>query len=358
MDSYEKVRVVGRGAFGVCWLCREKNNASKVILKLINTHGMSEKEEKYIQSEVALLKKVQHPLIIGYIDYFTIDNQLAIVMQYAEGGTLERLINEQRAISDNKEHFPEKTVLEYFTQILIALDHMHSKHIVHRDLKPQNILMNRRKTILKLSDFGISKELGSTKSAASTVIGTPNYLSPEICESRPYNQKSDMWSLGCVLFELLQLERAFDGENLPALVMKITQGKLKPMDGHVSDAVKKLVHDLLKTNEKNRPDVSDLLVDPTVLPFLISIHCDLGRLEAPTNDKRKPSTSLNSRLRTYTTQSTLRPTSVTPLVTRNIAPTPSTFDSGLFSLRSTGLSSRNPARVQVSAKYDNYSQYS
>ncbi|PIC52391.1 hypothetical protein B9Z55_002518 [Caenorhabditis nigoni] len=131
------------------------------------------------------------------------------------------------------------------------------------------------------------------------------------------------------------------------------------MDGHVSDAVKKLVHDLLKTNEKNRPDVSDLLVDPTVLPFLISIHCDLGRLEAPTNDKRKPSTSLNSRLRTYTTQSTLRPTSVTPLVTRNIQPTPSTFDSGLFSLRSTSLnSSRNPARVQVAAKYDNYSQYS
>lgn len=120
-------------------------------------------------------------------------------MQYAEGGTLERLINDQRAIKDSnmREYFPEKTVLDYFTQvsyhlnfllkqiflkILIALNHMHQKNIVHRDLKPQNILMNRRKTVLKLSDFGISKELG-TKSAASTVIGTPNYLSPEICES-------------------------------------------------------------------------------------------------------------------------------------------------------------------------------
>ena len=122
-------------------------------------------------------------------------------MQYAEGGTLEKLINE-RVIkeSNTKEHFPEKTVLEYFTQvqyflfppnhlniqILVALDHMHSKHIVHRDLKPQNILMNRKRTILKLSDFGISKELG-TKSAASTVIGTPNYLSPEVCESKYFN---------------------------------------------------------------------------------------------------------------------------------------------------------------------------
>lgn len=357
MESYEKVRVVGRGAFGVCWLCRGKKDDSKVIVKLINTHGMTEKEENYIQSEVALLKKVQHPLIIGYIDYFTIDNQLAIVMQYAEGGTLERLINDQRVIKDNmKEHFPEKTVLEYFTQILIALDHMHSKQIVHRDLKPQNILMNRRKTILKLSDFGISKELG-TKSAASTVIGTPNYLSPEICESRPYNQKSDMWSLGCVLFELLQLERAFDGENLPAIVMKITQGKLKPMGEHVSDEVKKLVYNLLKTNEKSRPDVSDLLVDATVLPYLISIHCDLGRLEAPTNDKRKPSASLSSRLRTYPTQSTLRAyssSSVTPSMTQNfITPTPSILDSGFFAPgRSNGSNVRNPpSRIAVQPRY-------
>lgn len=354
MDCYEKVRVVGRGAFGVCWLCRDKNDASKVIVKMINTHGMTEKEEKYIQSEVNLLKKVQHPLIIGYIDYFTIDNQLAIVMQYAEGGTLERLINDQKVIGDMREYFPEKTVLEYFTQILIALDHMHSKHIVHRDLKPQNILMNRRKTILKLSDFGISKELG-TKSAASTVIGTPNYLSPEICECRPYNQKCDMWALGCVLFELLHLERAFDGENLPAIVMKITQGKLKKMGDHVSNEVKNLVECLLKTNEKSRPDVTDLLVDPLVLPYLISIHCDLGRLEAPSTDKRKPSASLCSRLRTYPTQSTLRAystSSITPSGTQHLTPVASSIEPGFIGTRSTGMSPRTHSRIQVQAKYD------
>ncbi|EPB71815.1 hypothetical protein ANCCEY_09095 [Ancylostoma ceylanicum] len=119
-------------------------------------------------------------------------------------------------------NFPEAQVLNYFTQILIALNHIHSKQIVHRDLKTQNILLNRKKTLVKLSDFGISKEL-TTRSLASTVIGTPNYLSPEICEGRAYNQKSDLWSLGCVLYELLELKRAFDGENLPAIVMKITK---------------------------------------------------------------------------------------------------------------------------------------
>ncbi|CAI2300880.1 unnamed protein product [Caenorhabditis sp. 36 PRJEB53466] len=352
MENYEKVRVVGRGAFGVCWLCRGKNEASqqKVILKLINTHGMSEKEDKYIQSEVNLLKKVQHPLIIGYIDYFSVDNQLAIVMQYAEGGTMERMINEQRP-----DKFPEKQVLEYFTQILIALDHMHAKQIVHRDLKPQNILMNRRKTILKLSDFGISKELG-TKSAASTVIGTPNYLSPEICESRPYNQKSDMWSLGCVLYELLELRRAFDGENLPAIVMKITRGTTGEMGEHVSAEVKQLVHKLLKTNENKRPDVTDLLVDPIVLPYLISIHCDLGRLEALPSDKRKPSSSLSSRLRTNPTLSTLRacstPSSLSTTATPSILPTSSmqiTRSSFATGRMATG---GQPNRIPVRAQYD------
>lgn len=356
--GYEKVRSVGRGAFGDCILCRGRNDASKVIVKVINTHGMSAKEENYMQSEVNLLKKVQHPLIIGYIDYFTSDNHLAIVMQYAEGGTLEKLINE-RVIkeSNTKEHFPEKTVLEYFTQILIALDHMHSKHIVHRDLKPQNILMNRKRTILKLSDFGISKELG-TKSAASTVIGTPNYLSPEVCESRPYNQKSDMWSLGCVLFELLQLERAFNGENLPAIVMKITQGKLKKMGDHVSEEVKKIVYNLLQTNETKRSDIAELLVNGTVIPYLISIHCDLGRLEPPSNDKRKPSASLGSRLRTYPTQSTLRAlssSSITPSMTQNITPIQSSLDSNYFAAgRSTGFNSRSQSRVPVQTKYEQY----
>ncbi|CAB3410906.1 unnamed protein product [Caenorhabditis bovis] len=302
MDSYEQVRVVGRGAFGVCWLCRRRNDASnqKVILKLINIHGLCEKEENAIKGEVKLLQKVQHPLIIGYYDSFSFENQLAIVMQYAEGGTMERMIQEQRP-----EKFAEKTVLEYFTQILIALNHMHSKQIVHRDLKPQNILMNRRKTIVKLSDFGISKEL-STKSAASTVIGTPNYLSPEICEGRSYNQKTDMWSLGCVFYELLELKRAFDGDNLPAIVMKITKGIMNPMGDHVSAEVKDLVRALLQMNENSRPDVPELLVHPTILPYLISVHCDLGRLDASPSDKRKQSTSLSSRLRITPTTQTMQ----------------------------------------------------
>ncbi|KAK6020652.1 hypothetical protein OSTOST_13691 [Ostertagia ostertagi] len=88
--------------------------------------------------EVKLLQKMHHPMIIGYYDYFIFENQLAIVMQYAEGGTMERLVHDQKGVN-----FPESQVLNYFTQILIALNHIHSKSIVHRDLKTQNILLNR-----------------------------------------------------------------------------------------------------------------------------------------------------------------------------------------------------------------------
>ncbi|KAE9415439.1 hypothetical protein Angca_006850, partial [Angiostrongylus cantonensis] len=270
----------------------------KVIVKTIFIHGMSADEEKSIMGEVKLLQKMHHPMIIGYYDYFVFENQLAIVMQYAEGGTMEKLVQDQKGVN-----FSEAQVLNYFTQILIALNHIHSKSIVHRDLKTQNILLNRKKTLVKLSDFGISKEL-TTRSLASTVIGTPNYLSPEICEGRAYNQKSDLWSLGCVLYELLELKRAFDGENLPAIVMKITKCAYPQIGSHASSQVKGLVDTLLQLNERKRPDTKELLTCPLILPITLTLHLDIGRLSFPQNDKRKPNVS--GRLRTTPTSLTSR----------------------------------------------------
>ncbi|VDO61411.1 unnamed protein product [Heligmosomoides polygyrus] len=256
---------------------------------------MSPDEEKSMMGEVKLLQKMHHPMIIGYYDYFIFENQLAIVMQYAEGGTMEKLVQDQKGVN-----FTETQVLNYFTQILIALNHIHSKSIVHRDLKTQNILLNRKKTLVKLSDFGISKEL-TTRSLASTVIGTPNYLSPEICEGRSYNQKSDLWSLGCVLYELIELKRAFDGENLPAIVMKIT----KVSSNHSSFNVSIFSRNQSKGLNFSVPtQPSGLLTCPLILPITLTLHLDIGRLSFPQNDKRKPNVS--GRLRTTPTSLTLR----------------------------------------------------
>ncbi|VDK84957.1 unnamed protein product, partial [Onchocerca ochengi] len=178
MDDYEKISVVGRGAHGVCWLCQRKDDIfrQKVIIKTVALEGLAQEEQNAIMGEVTLLKRLHHPHIIGYYESFKTENAFSIVMQYAEGGTMDKMISEQKGIK-----FAESIVLNYFTQVAIGLEYMHSKQILHRDLKTQNILLNKKRTIVKLSDFGISKEL-STRSLASTIIGTPNYLSPEICE--------------------------------------------------------------------------------------------------------------------------------------------------------------------------------
>ena len=99
--------------------------------------------------------------------------------------------------------------MHLFVQLLLSLQHVHSKQILHRDLKTQNILLNKDRDVVKIGDFGISKVL-SSKSKAFTVVGTPCYISPELCEGKPYNQKSDIWAVGCVLYELLSLKRAFE----------------------------------------------------------------------------------------------------------------------------------------------------
>uniref|UniRef100_A0A0K0EBM9 ornithine aminotransferase n=1 Tax=Strongyloides stercoralis TaxID=6248 RepID=A0A0K0EBM9_STRER len=266
MEEYEKIAVAGRGAHGICWLCRKKKDISrqKVIVKAVSTLGLKNNEEASIMSEVKILSELHHPNIIGYIEYFSSDGALSIVMEYAEGGTLSKFLQDQNGVL-----LKEEVALNYFTQITMAVDYLHNKFILHRDLKTQNILMNKKKTIVKLSDFGISKQL-NTKSVASTVVGTPNYLSPEICEGRQYNQKSDMWSLGCILYELTHLTRAFDGESLPSIVMKITQGRHNEFGSHLSSRMKELIGFLLTINEDKRPGTKLVLTCPLVLPTLSS----------------------------------------------------------------------------------------
>lgn len=291
MEDYEKISVVGRGAHGVCWLCRRKDDVfqQKVIVKTISLDGLSSDEETAIMGEVTLLKRLHHPNIIGYYESFKTENTLSIVMQYAEGGTMDQMISEQKGIK-----FPEHIVLNYFTQVAIGLEYMHSKQILHRDLKTQNILLNRKRTIVKLSDFGISKEL-STRSLASTLIGTPNYLSPEICEGRAYNQKSDLWALGCVLYELCELTRAFEGENLPSIVMKITKGKYGQINGQWSSELKQLIQWILELNENKRPLLKEILTCPLILPVCLSIHLDLGSLPSLPSRKQRPIGTSNSK---------------------------------------------------------------
>ncbi|XP_070591605.1 serine/threonine-protein kinase Nek8 isoform X6 [Erythrolamprus reginae] len=160
-------------------------------------------------------------------------------------------------------------------QILLALHHVHAKQILHRDLKTQNILLDKHHTTVKIGDFGISKIL-SSKSKAYTVVGTPCYISPELCEGKPYNQKSDIWALGCVLYELASLKRAFEAANLPALVLKIMSGTFAPISDRYSPELRQLILSLLNLEPSKRPQLEEILAEALCVRPLLNLYTDVG----------------------------------------------------------------------------------
>lgn len=159
--------------------------------------------------------------------------------------------------------FSESQVLEWFTQICLGLKHIHDRKILHRDLKGQNIFLTKQ-GIVKIGDFGIAKVLQNTIQNAKTVVGTPYYLSPEIVQSKPYNFKSDIWSLGVVLYEMCAQKPPFDAPSLHFLAMKIVRGAFNPLPSSFSSEMKNLVGSLINTNERLRPDVNQILAKPII----------------------------------------------------------------------------------------------
>ncbi|XP_025029589.1 serine/threonine-protein kinase Nek8 isoform X2 [Python bivittatus] len=186
------------------------------------------------------------------------------------GGTLAEFIHKR-----GNSLLDEETILHFFAQILLALHHVHAKQILHRDLKTQNILLDKHHTVVKIGDFGISKIL-SSKSKAYTVVGTPCYISPELCEGKPYNQKSDIWALGCVLYELASLKRAFEAANLPALVLKIMSGTFAPISDRYSPELRQLILSLLNLDPSKRPQLNEIMAEAICVRPLLNLYTDVG----------------------------------------------------------------------------------
>ncbi|XP_058560567.1 serine/threonine-protein kinase Nek8 isoform X5 [Neofelis nebulosa] len=233
---------------------------------------MTKEERQAAQNECQVLKLLNHPNVIEYYENFLEDKALMIAMEYAPGGTLAEFI--QKRCNSLLE---EETILHFFVQILLALHHVHTHLILHRDLKTQNILLDKHRMVVKIGDFGISKIL-SSKSKAYTVVGTPCYISPELCEGKPYNQKSDIWALGCVLYELASLKRAFEAANLPALVLKIMSGTFAPISDRYSPELRQLVLSLLSLEPAQRPPLSHIMAQPLCIRALLNLHTDLGSI--------------------------------------------------------------------------------
>ncbi|RHY76552.1 hypothetical protein DYB34_011361, partial [Aphanomyces astaci] len=231
MNKYLEERCIGRGSYGCAYLVTEVTSGHKYVVKKIPIELMTDKESKQAFAEVELLSKLHHSFVVQYKENFVEGTVLHIVMEYCDGGDLTARIKALKA--DDGALFPPTLVLDWFVQMALAIKYLHQRHILHRDLKTSNIFLTRQ-NIVKLGDFGIARTLDSTMDHAKTVVGTPYYMSPEVCESKPYSYASDIWALGCVLYEVCTLKHAFDAPNILMLIVKIIQhDALQPSDQHL-----------------------------------------------------------------------------------------------------------------------------
>ena len=212
--GYEQIKKVGEGSFGKAILCRnmqaqpgDNPSDTKLIVKMIDISRATAKEKSDAIREGQVLRGLKHPYIVRYRESFIEDGWICIVMDFCEGGDLRERI---KGAKKQNRPFSEEQVTRWLTQGILALKYIHEKHILHRDLKSSNFFLSKNGN-LKLGDFGISKVLECTQAMARTQIGTPYYLSPEICMERPYAWQSDIWAMGCIVYELATLKVSLRG---------------------------------------------------------------------------------------------------------------------------------------------------
>ena len=213
--QYDPQKILGRGAFGVAYLVtRHENPSTCLVLKRIELGHMEEKEKAEAKNECKVLTELAGGhYIVRVVEHFVELERLWIVMDFADGGDLAMRIEAQKKAGTP---FSETVIVDWVVQLALALRHAHDRKVLHRDLKPQNVFLMRDGAV-RLGDFGISRVLSSTMSVVNTCVGTPLYLSPEICNGSPYDDKTDAWSLGVLLFELCALRLPFEANVMPAL---------------------------------------------------------------------------------------------------------------------------------------------
>ena len=238
---FREVREVGQGAHGRVLLVEQISSGARYVLKLIPLSQLPGGVAAALP-EVEVLCRLAHTNITKLFGAWRTRDTLNILMEYADGGTLADVI---KARSGLTRVFDEDTVLDWFVQITSALVHMHERSIIHRDLKAHNIFLTSR-NIVKVGDFGISKVLDGTAALATTAVGTPYYLAPEVINGDPYGLKADVWALGVLLFELVALRKPFAADSLPALAMLIMRAQYPPPPASFSDELRGLLVSMLQ----------------------------------------------------------------------------------------------------------------
>ncbi|KAM9358626.1 serine/threonine-protein kinase Nek3 [Symphorus nematophorus] len=278
MEKYSLQKVIGEGSFGRALLVRCKSTQEEYVLKEIQLPKNQAKLESS-RREAVLLSRMKHPNIVAFREAFEADDLLCIVMEYCSGGDLLQRIRQQKTTQ-----FCVDDILRWFAQMCAAGQHIHDKRVLHRDLKAKNIFLTHNGTI-KLGDFGSACILNSSKAYAHTYVGTPYYVAPEIWDSKPYNNKSDVWSLGCVLYELCTLRHPFQASSWKSLILKVCRGAYPPLPRHLPYELQYLVKQMFKTNPKDRPSLHTILTSHRV-SRLLRAHLPAQEIEAEEQGRR------------------------------------------------------------------------
>ena len=262
ISDFEKVKELGKGSFGSVFLVRRKEDHKIYALKSVYLQKLNKKEQQNSVNEVRILASVNHPNVIGYKEAFwdEKDNSLNIVMEYADDGDLQTKINKMRK---ERLRFEENLIWSYSIQMIEGLKALHDKNIMHRDLKSANIFLVKDKYQCKIGDMNVSKVIKEKELLTQT--GTPYYASPEVWRDEPYSYKSDLWSIGCVIYELCNLRPPFKGKDLDELFMNVCKGKPERIYNTYSDDLWKMIQMLLEVDVKKRCDCNKFLNSPLIV---------------------------------------------------------------------------------------------
>ena len=256
-NSYKIIKKIGEGSFGIVYLAQYLKTSTLCVVKKIDFKGLSKEEIKESFNEVNLLKKLDHPNIIKFIEVKPTKKYIEIITEYAEKGDLYNQLNIQK---EKNIYFPEKIIIDWLIQTCQALKYIHSKHIIHRDIKPHNIFLTKKGSI-KLGDFGVSKTLNNTLEKAKTFVGTAYYLPPEVINGKKYSYMADMWSLGVTFYQLMTFKTPFNGNMLPALLKKISSYEKfeKISEKYYSKDLIDIIYKMMDYKPSKRPTSNDIL---------------------------------------------------------------------------------------------------